>query len=148
MEAVIFIGLQASGKSSFYRDRFINSHIRLNLDMLKTRYREKLLFDACLEAKQSMVIDNTNPTKLDREKYILPAQKHRFKITGYYFRSNVTECQQRNSQRDAKSRVPRVGIFATAKRLQLPTYDEGFNKLYYVKIANNMFVVERWQDAL
>ncbi len=31
MEAVIFIGLQAAGKSSFYRDRFFSSHIRINL---------------------------------------------------------------------------------------------------------------------
>nr|WP_229638612.1 ATP-binding protein [Waterburya agarophytonicola] len=84
MEAVIFVGLQASGKSSFYREKFANSHIRLNLDMLKTRHREKLLFDACLQAKQSMVVDNTNPTKSDRAKYILPAKQHKFKITGYY----------------------------------------------------------------
>ena len=69
MEAIIFIGLQAAGKSSFYRLRFIDSHIRLNLDMLRTRHREQLLFRACLEAKQPVVIDNTNPGKLDREIY-------------------------------------------------------------------------------
>ena len=61
MEAVIFIGLQAAGKSTFYRQRFIDSYIRLNLDMLRTRHREQLLFRACLEAKQPVVIDNTNP---------------------------------------------------------------------------------------
>ena len=79
MEAVIFIGLQASGKSSFYRDRFINTHIRLNLDMLKTRHREKLLFHACLEAKQPVVIDNTNPSKSDRLRYIPLGKEHQFK---------------------------------------------------------------------
>ncbi len=63
MEAIIFIGLQASGKSSFYKEKFIDTHIRINLDMLKTRYREKVLFDACLKAKQPLVIDNTNPTR-------------------------------------------------------------------------------------
>ena len=62
MEAIIFIGLQAAGKSSFYRDRFFNTHIRINLDMLKTRHREQMILQACLTAKQSFVVDNTNPS--------------------------------------------------------------------------------------
>ena len=37
MQLIIFVGLQSSGKSTFYLDKFIDSHIRLNLDMLKTR---------------------------------------------------------------------------------------------------------------
>ena len=39
MQAVIFIGIQGSGKTTFYRDRFFNTHFRINLDMLKTRHR-------------------------------------------------------------------------------------------------------------
>ena len=62
MEAVIFIGMQATGKSSFYLARFFHSHIRINLDMLKTRHREGLLLRACLEMQQPFVVDNTNPT--------------------------------------------------------------------------------------
>ena len=41
MEAVILIGIQGAGKSTFYKDRFFNTHVRINLDMLKTRHREK-----------------------------------------------------------------------------------------------------------
>ena len=48
---VLFIGLQASGKSSFYRERFFGTHVRVNLDMLKTRNRESLLVTACLQGK-------------------------------------------------------------------------------------------------
>ena len=147
MEAIIFIGLQASGKSSFYRQKFVDSHIRLNMDMLKTRYREQLLFNACLRAKQPVVIDNTNPTKADRQKYILPAITHQFKVSGYYLQSNVKECVRRNNLRQGKSKVPLVGILATAKKLELPSYKEGFERLFYVKITqSNLFVVEKWQD--
>lgn len=49
MEAVIFIGLQASGKSTFYQERFFNTHVRINLDMLKTRNREKQSLQVCLQ---------------------------------------------------------------------------------------------------
>ena len=97
MELVIFIGIQASGKSSFYRDRFFDSHVRINLDMLRTRHRERILFEACLEAKQSMVIDNTNPTADQRARYILAARAAGFHVSGYYFQSRIEECRQRES---------------------------------------------------
>ena len=140
MKAVIFIGLQAAGKSSFYREKFIDTHIRINLDMLKTRHRENILFNACLEAKQPLVIDNTNPTIEERKRYIIPAQEKRFQIIGYYFKSNIEECKQRNKQRNRK--IPLVGILATKKKMQLPSYQEGFDKLYYVNIKNNLFIVK------
>jgi predicted kinase len=69
MEAIILMGLQGAGKSTFYQTYFFNTHIRINLDMLKTRHREKTLLQACLEAKQSFVIDNTNPKFEDRSRY-------------------------------------------------------------------------------
>jgi predicted kinase len=34
MQAIIFIGIHASGKSTCFQERFANTHIRLNLDML------------------------------------------------------------------------------------------------------------------
>ena len=143
MELIIFIGLQAAGKSSFYREKFVDTHIRINLDMLKTRHREKILFDACLEAKQPVVIDNTNPRIEDRKRYILPAKEKGFKIIGYYFKSILKECQLRNSQRNKS--IPLVGLFATAKKLHLPSYREGFNKLHYVSInSNRTFIVKQW----
>ena len=97
MQLIIFMGLQASGKSTFYREKFIDSHIRLNLDMLKTRHREQILFNACLAAKPSVVIDNTNPTLADRQRYIKPAKEKNFQIIGYYFESKIEDCKIRNS---------------------------------------------------
>ena len=67
MEAVIFVGIQGSGKSTFFRDRFFDTHVRINLDMLRTRPREKIFLEASLEAKQKFVLDNTNLTREERE---------------------------------------------------------------------------------
>lgn len=53
MEAVIFVGLQGSGKTTFFKEQFFDTHIRINLDMLRTRHREEIVFQACLEAKRS-----------------------------------------------------------------------------------------------
>ena len=96
-----------------------------------------------------MFIDNTNPTASDRLRYIPLATEHRFTITGYYFQSDLEKCKQRNSQRRGKSKIPVVDILDTYKRLQLPSYEEGFHRLYSVRLMdNNSFVVENWQDAI
>ena len=92
MKSVIFIGLQGSGKSSFYFSQLANTHLRLNMDMLKTRHREKLLFEACLASKTPTVIDNTNPTRDGRAGYIDAFKAHKFQVTGYFFQSRLADC--------------------------------------------------------
>lgn len=143
MEAVIFAGIQASGKSSFYRERFSDTYLRINLDMLKTRHREDLLLRACIDARQPFVVDNTNPSAQERARYIQTAHASGFRVVGYYFRSSVKEALARNDRRTGKARVPEKGVFGTYKRLQLPNLEEGFGLLYHVHIdENGRFVVE------
>ncbi|MGD1909542.1 MAG: AAA family ATPase [Rivularia sp. (in: cyanobacteria)] len=149
MQAIIFIGIQGAGKSTFYREYFLDTHIRINLDMLKTRHREKLIFQACLEAKQKFVIDNTNPTIEDRNKYIIPAKEKGFQILAYYFNSELSDCKKRNSQRHGKKVIPLVGILSTCKKLVLPSYTEGFDGIYSVKTCPDYsFVIEEWNREI
>jgi predicted kinase len=143
LEAVIFAGVQASGKSSFYRVRFFDTHLRINLDMLKTRHREGFLLRACIEAKQPFVVDNTNPSAEERAGYIEAARAGGFRVIGYYFRSPVKEALARNARRTGKARIPEKGIFGTYKRLQGSSLEEGFDLLYHVRIdGTGRFVVE------
>ena len=146
MEAVVLIGLQASGKSSFYLERYFATHVRISLDQLRTRHREQTFLAACLSTSQPFVIDNTNPTKTVRAPYLEAARKHKFTISGYYFRSNVVECLARNQKRAIA--IPEVGIIATAKRLERPTLCEGFDSLHYVQLTTNDFCVQEWADEL
>lgn len=145
MELVLFIGVPATGKSSFYRERFVDSHLRLDLDMLRTRHRERVLFEACLAAKQSVVIDNCNATLTERARYIGPARAARFAVTGYYFRSCLADALARNAARSGRARIPDVGVRGTYGRLERPTLDEGFDALWYVSIGPDGFDVEAWQ---
>src|SRR5438552_2652732 len=110
MEAIVFIGIQASGKSSFYKERFFDTHVRINLDMLKTRNRENVLLRACIEMKQPFVVDNTNPTVADRAKYIALARQAGFRVVGYYFQTSVQDCIRRNKGRDIAAQVPIAAI--------------------------------------
>ncbi len=147
MQAIIFIGIQASGKSSFYKEQFFKTHIRINLDMLRTRHREDILLRACLDAKQPFVVDNMNPTIEARAGYIAAAKSAQFSVVGYYFRSNAQDCIRRNEGRPEMERVPLKAIWGTYKRLQLPAYAEGFDKLFYVQIEESgAFSVQEWAD--
>jgi len=149
MEAVIFVGIQGVGKSTFFKDRFFDSHIRINLDMLRTRNRERILFEACLEAKQKFVFDNTNPTREEREKYIVKAKSYGFKIIGYYFQTNLERAIEQNNRRFGKAKIPEKGLLSAFKRLKIPIFAEGYDELYYVWINDgNQFVVEKWKDEI
>jgi predicted kinase len=141
VEAVVFVGIQASGKSSFYRARFFDTHLRINLDMLKTRHREQLLLHACIEAKQPFVVDNTNPTVEERAPYIELARAGGFRVVGYYFNSQPKEALARNNQRTGRARIPEKGILGTYKRLRAPTRKEGFDELYHVCIDEKGYFV-------
>jgi predicted kinase len=146
MEAVVFVGLQASGKSSFYKERFFSTHVRISLDLLRTRNREQRLLTLCLETQQPFVIDNTNPTREERAKYIDAAKSAKYSVVGYYFRSKAEECLARNRLR--MDRVPDVGLLSTAKILQRPAWEEGFDELKYVRLTKAGFVVEEWTDEV
>lgn len=148
MEAVIFCGIQASGKTSFFTERFVKTHIRISLDMLNTRNKEKIFLQTCLGLGQSFVIDNTNPTIKDRQRYIEEANKYRCKIKGYYFHTPPAEAISRNAHRTGKEHVPVAGIRGTYKKLQPLNYTEGFDELYWVVLANNSFVVQEGEYGL
>ncbi len=148
MQLVLFIGIQGAGKSTFYKERFVDSHIRLNLDMLRTRHRERILFEASLKAKQRVVIDNTNPTRSDRARYIGQAKKAGFRIVGYYFQSRLEDCLMRNEQRIGEAAIPFKGVLATFQKLELPSWAEGFDELYYVKIGEpGKFHVSKYVES-
>lgn len=149
MEMILFIGIQATGKSRFFKERFSDTHVRINMDMLRTRHREQILIDACLNAKQPFVVDNTNVSRAERVRYIHSAKAADFRVIGYYFSSRVATALERNATRSGKCRIPDVGILGTAARLETPQMDEGFDDLYFVQIKPpGEFLVEEWKNEI
>lgn len=148
MELLLLCGIQATGKSTFCKQRFSDSHIRLNLDILRTRHREDLIFQACLAAKQPVVIDNTNPTVAERARYILPARTAGFRVGCYYFESRIADALRRNASRDPSLQVPEVGVKSTSAKLQIPTAAEGFDAMHYVRLTDSGFDVQEWKHEV
>jgi predicted kinase len=142
MHAIIFCGLQGSGKSTFYFRRFADTHVRLNLDMLRTRNREDILLHACFAAQQPVVINNTNPLPQQRRRYAALARAAGFVVDGFFFETAIDECLARNAGRSESARVPDLAIRGTAKKFIQPMKDEGYDRLYRVRIEGDYLVEE------
>lgn len=149
MELIIYIGLQASGKTTFFRTSFATTHELVSKDLMgnkrnKSRKQTQLI-EAALQAGRSVVVDNTNPTLEDRALLIELGKFYGAEIIGYYFQSQLNHCLERNQQRSGKALLPDVAIYATIKKLIRPSYAEGFDKLFHVQIAGNSdFEVHPW----
>ena len=87
-----------------------------------------------------------NASQDDRRRYIEPARAVGFKVVGYYLQSKVDDCKERNEQRIGKQAVPLKVILGAAGRLELPSYEEGFDKLFYVRVdGSGGFKVQEWK---
>ncbi len=146
MEAIIFCGIQATGKTTFFKEKFFKTHIRISMDQLNTRNKENQFIAFCLQTQHPFVVDNTNPSKTERSRYIAVAKENKFKVIGYYFQSKIGEAMTRNSQRQGKENIPESGIKGTFARLELPEFSEGFDELYYVEISENNFTIKPWEQ--
>lgn len=147
MQAVLLIGAPGSGKSSFYQERFFSTHVRINLDMVKTRRRELLLVAACLEGKTRFVVDNTNVSREERLRYLPAVKEEGFIAVAYFFECSLDECLERNAMRRGKERVPDKGVRGRYQRLERPSRDEGFDELYVVRVTPEGFVVDGDDDG-
>ena len=132
MEAVILIGIQGAGKSTFYQERFFDTHVRISLDLLRTKNRERRLLELCLETKQPFVVDKTNPTAAERARYVLTARAAGFRVVGYFFEPDPKGSYERNQRRARQ--VPPAGLFGTLKRLERPRREEGFDEIHRVTL--------------
>lgn len=151
MDVVILMGLQATGKSAFCRERFAESHILVSKDRFRNatrpQARQMRVLNEALGISRSVVVDNTNPTRKDRAPLIEAARAHGARVIGYYFESKVEECLRRNEGREGRSRVPEVAIYSTIKVLERPSLAEGFDRLHHVRLdGKGGFVVSDWSE--
>jgi predicted kinase len=133
MEAIIFCGIQGAGKSTYYKNHFFNSHARISLDLLKTRNRELQFLKTCIATNMRFVVDNTNPTTIDRQRYIEPALAAGYKIICYFFDVTIDLAIERNELRKGKAKIPVSGIKGTFKKLVAPDLIEGFSEVIVIK---------------
>jgi predicted kinase len=151
MDLIILTGLQASGKSTFAR-RHLADAVYISKDAMrnvrnKGRRQEALIRQALADSRD-VVVDNTNPSVADRALLIILGREYGARIIGFFFASRIDECLARNRQREGKARVPDIALYTTRQKLEIPSYAEGFDQLYYVAIDTERqdFTIADWQE--
>ncbi len=133
LELIIFVGLQAAGKSTYYHARLAATHVHVSKDLMKNaRDRDatqQRMIDEALAAGRSVVVDNTNPTPVVRAPLIAAGRRHGARVLAYFFETTVKDAVARNHLRQGKTRVPDVAMYVTARKLVPPSFDEGFDEV-------------------
>jgi len=147
MELVVFVGLQGSGKSGFYSSRYGATHVHVSKDLFPRHSRHKperqlRQIEQALATGRSVVVDNTNARRADRAPLVQMARRYGARTVAVHFQASVGEALARNRSREGRSRVPDVAIFTTAKRLEPPIREEGFDELLRVRLGQSGFELE------
>jgi predicted kinase len=135
-ELIIFVGLQGSGKSTYYREHFAATHVHVSKDLMpnvrdkESRQRQQIS-QALMEGKP-VVVDNTNPTPEVRAPLIELGRSLGARVIAIWMDTPVRTVIARNAAREGKARVPNPAIFATVKKFRPPELGEGFDEVRVV----------------
>jgi len=144
-EVILLIGLPASGKSTFFGERFAATHEHVSKDLISRsadkKRRQRAQIRAALTEGKSVVVDNLNASREERAEAIDVARAFGSPVFAYWFRESVADCRERNSQREGAANVPLVAIYSAAKRFVVPGLNEGIDRLWMVRLRENGFEV-------
>ncbi|MER7516731.1 ATP-binding protein [Streptomyces sp. NPDC126499] len=152
VDVAVLVGIQASGKSTFYRRRLAGRYELVSKDLFPRGARDKQgrqlrLVTEALEAGASVAVDNTNPSPEEWRPLVELAHAHGATVTAYWFPPDVAGSLRRNAAREGRERVPDVGVLATARRLRMPSTSDGFDAVREVRFDGHGGFVVRVREG-
>jgi bifunctional polynucleotide phosphatase/kinase len=126
---IINVGCAGSGKS-YFSNKYYVDHIIINQDICKTSVKCVKECEKAIKNGDSVVIDNTNPSKEVRKKYIDIANKYNVKVKCVYFNIDRNLARHNNVYRSLKNIkikiVPTIAYNIYFKKFEYPEESEGF----------------------
>lgn len=153
----IMVGLPASGKSTFAKERLLSEHSYLYIsrdairealcpgDFSFAKEKEvlrelisQMLYG--LRTRQDVIIDATNLTPKARRRLFSnldSAELENVEIQIYSFDVSVPRCLEQNEKRQGREKVPPKVILEMSERYILPEYNEDERITSIFRIAEN-----------
>ncbi|XP_033754080.1 LOW QUALITY PROTEIN: bifunctional polynucleotide phosphatase/kinase-like [Pecten maximus] len=158
-EMVILVGFPASGKSFFSTTRLVpKGYIQINRDTLGTWQKCVTMCTKSLKEGKSVVIDNTNTTKEQRERYIPLAKKAGIPCRCFVFTASLYQCRHNERYREMVDKthkaISEITMNSMRSKYEAPNTSEGFSEIVKINFVPNfenprherwykMFLVEK-----
>ncbi|MEU3450849.1 ATP-binding protein [Streptomyces thermolilacinus] len=138
-DVAVLVGVQAAGKSTFYRQRLADRYELVSKDLFPRGARNKqrrqmALVAQALAAGRPVAVDNTNPSPEEWGPLVAEARAYGATATAYWFPPDVAGSLRRNAARQGRDRVPDAGFRATLGRLRVPSRADGFDAVLEVRM--------------
>lgn len=156
---ILMVGGPGSGKTHFcYKTLISKGYIHINRDKLGSWQKCVKYLEENLERKQSCVVDNTNPDKESRVRFLQVAKKFNIDCYCFVMSTNVKQAKHNNKFREltdtSHEPVSEIIINSFKNKYQEPEEAEGFKeivKIPFVPEFNNteheklykMFLLEK-----
>ncbi|MBM7808702.1 putative kinase [Geodermatophilus bullaregiensis] len=127
------VGLQGAGKSTWVAEHLAATHAVVSKDhwprARRREARQRRVVAELLAAGRSVVVDNTNPSAEERAPLVAAARAAGVPVRAVWLDTPLPTCLARNEAREARARVPLVGVLSARARLVPPTAAEGFDRV-------------------
>lgn len=136
-EVIIMVGCPGSGKSFFCEKNLVpKGYVRVNRDKLGTWQKCVKKMEEALVEHKKVVVDNTNPSREARRRYIEAAKRFNVQIRCFVMQTDSAHAKHNNKFRDLTDKthlkVSDTIIHAYFKSFEEPTVDEGFTDIVEV----------------
>lgn len=135
-ELILLVGYPGVGKS-YFTNKYLSNYIHINQDTLKTLSKCLSETKKALKNNKSVVIDNTNPSKEIRLKYISLCNDFNISYRCIYFDISYEIAQHLNIYRELKGekqRIPKIAYNVYKSKFIKPTLDEGYEEIIIWKL--------------
>ena len=137
-EIILMVGCPGSGKSHFVRNH-LSQYECVNRDNLGSWQKCVTVMEKHLTEKRSVVVDNTNPDSVSRQRYIEVAKRYNISVRCFIMSVNVDHAKHNNKFREltdpSHAKINEIIINSYVKNYQPPTVDEGFTEIVHINFV-------------
>ncbi|XP_025156927.1 uncharacterized protein F21D5.5 isoform X2 [Harpegnathos saltator] len=137
-EVILLVGSPGSGKSHFAK-HYLKKYEYVNRDSLGSWQKCTAMVDQYLNQGKSVVIDNTNPDPMSRQRYIEVAKKHKVPIRCFVMTTSMQHAKHNNKFRELTdpSHIPvsEIIINSYAKNYVPPSLEEGYKEIVEINFV-------------
>lgn len=137
-EMILMVGCPGSGKSHFAK-HYLNEYQHVNRDSLGSWQKCVSAIEKFLADGKRVVVDNTNPDRSSRQRYIDVAKKRNIPVRCFVMSVTIEHAKHNNKFRELTDRshvkVGEVIINSYMKNYVPPALDEGFTEILEINFV-------------